>query len=112
MSNVFKGKVGEEIATKYLLDKGYEILERNYRFGKLELDIIAVRDNILVFVEVKARKSARYGYPESSVTKAKFQNMVLAAENYRHTVAWRGPFRFDIILRNKDYNTINKKSPR
>lgn len=54
MDHIKKGRLGEELAVKYLLDKGYLILERNYQIGKLELDIIACKDSILYIVEVKS----------------------------------------------------------
>jgi putative endonuclease len=58
------GKEGEEIATKYLESKGYQILARNYRMGHQEIDIIAQVQGIYVFVEVKSRSSSDFGFPE------------------------------------------------
>ncbi len=66
-----KGSYGEELAKKFLLKKGYIILEENYHFGHGELDLIAKDGETIVFVEVKYRKSLEYGRPEYSVTKQK-----------------------------------------
>ena len=65
------GKKGEELAVNHLLKKGYNILERNYRFDKAEVDIIAQKKDILAVVEVKTRTSADFGNPESFVSKKK-----------------------------------------
>ena len=69
------GKYGEDIACKFLIKLGYKIIERNYRFGKGEIDIIADDNGTLVFVEVKTRENLNFGPPELAVTKAK-QNQI------------------------------------
>lgn len=78
------GDEGEELAVELLVNKGYEIIKRNYRFGKGELDIIAKDPNEegLVFIEVKSRKSLEYGYPEESITKSKIKQLKRIAELY------------------------------
>lgn len=58
------GKEGEEIAAKYLESKGYEILARNYRLKRWEIDIIGKENEVYVFVEVKSRSSSNFGFPE------------------------------------------------
>lgn len=75
-------RLGEDIATNYLQKKGYRILERNFRKGYGEIDIIAVKDNTLVFVEVKTRKSNSYGTPLESITHWKIRPLVRTAEFY------------------------------
>ncbi|WP_317899102.1 YraN family protein [Aurantibacillus circumpalustris] len=75
-----QGQEGEIIARKYLISKGYELLELNWRFRKYEIDIIAKKDETIVFVEVKTRKSNTFGEPEVFVTKQK-QNFLIAAAN-------------------------------
>ena len=65
------GKAGEEIALKFLKEKGFEIIEQNYRYGHGEIDIIAKDGEIIVFIEVKTRKNLEFGPPEMSVTKNK-----------------------------------------
>ena len=76
MSNISLGKNGEDIAVKYLEKQGYKILERNKRFSKLcEIDIIALDRNILVFVEVKTRKTNICGHPFEAITKTKYNHI-------------------------------------
>jgi len=77
-----KGKQGEELAVTFLIEKGFEIVERNYRYGKGELDIIAREKEFLVFVEVKSRESLEYGLPEEAVTKRKIAQIRKIAEAY------------------------------
>ena len=76
------GKDGEEMAARWLENKGYEILHRNWRHSHYEIDIVAAKASFLHFVEVKARNFSAYGYPEDSVTKKKFKNLQKAADQY------------------------------
>ncbi len=76
------GRWGEQAAAEYLQGCGYQILARNFRTAHGEIDIIARQENVLVFVEVKARSSNRYGYPELSVTPRKRMHLLSAAEKY------------------------------
>jgi putative endonuclease len=76
------GKWGESKAADYLQSKGYTILERNVRTAHGEIDIVAVREGLLVFVEVRTRSSHNFGYPEESVTRRKQAYMLSAAEEY------------------------------
>lgn len=78
------GSEGEEIAAKYLAEKGFEIIERNYFHGHGEIDIIAIdpRDNYLVFVEVKTRNSMDYGDPAYAINKKKIGQIKKVAELY------------------------------
>ncbi|MBL7725702.1 MAG: YraN family protein [Chitinophagaceae bacterium] len=76
------GKEGEEMAAKWLITKGYTILQRNWRHSYHELDIVASKGKFLHFVEVKARKASPFGNPEDSVTKKKFKNLQKAADEY------------------------------
>lgn len=91
------GNKAEEMAAKMLEKKGYEILERNYTFGKGEIDIIAEKDGWLVFVEVRARSNTDYGFPEQTITKAKANLIKKTAENYIYENDWHGNVRFDIV---------------
>lgn len=92
-----RGLAGENLAVTYLQKKGYEILERNFRSGKSEIDVIAKKDDVLVFVEVKARSSSKFGNPEDFVDEKKAAKIVEGAENYIESEKWDGPIRFDII---------------
>jgi putative endonuclease len=80
------GKKGEDWAAGWLTEKGFVILHRNWRYGRYEVDIIARRGNLLHFIEIKSRRSDRYGHPEESVTPKKIRNMMQAA------LAWRIQF--------------------
>jgi putative endonuclease len=91
------GKRGEEIAVAHLEGKGYRILERNWRWGKQEIDIIARDGNFLVIVEVKTRSSNVFAEPEASVTKQKQRTLVQAANAFVNYRRQRGEVRFDII---------------
>ncbi len=91
------GKAGEELAAVMLAGKGYRILERNWRFGKEEIDIIARDGNFIVFVEVKTRSSNVFAEPEASVTKAKQRVLVRAANAYVNYRRFGGEVRFDIV---------------
>jgi putative endonuclease len=77
-------KRGEDLAAKILSEKGYEIIERNYRFSHGEIDIIAIdpKNNCTVFVEVKARQNLEYGEPEYAITKTKQKQIRKLAELY------------------------------
>lgn len=91
------GKLGEEIAVKYLEDKGYEILERNWRNRHKEIDIIAKDGKELVIVEVKTRKSSNYGEPDLAVNKQKQRLLIYAANAYIFRNNLDINTRFDII---------------
>ena len=91
------GKQGEEIAVKYLTDKGYEILERNWRNRHKEIDIIAKDGDELVIVEVKCRKSSNYGDPDLAVNKQKQRLLVAAANAYIFRNKLDVDTRFDIV---------------
>jgi putative endonuclease len=91
------GQKGEEIAAKYLEDKGYSILEKNWRFKNLEADIIATTSKILVIAEVKTRKSNYFGEPETFVNKQKQKNLIKTAQEYIERNKLDLEVRFDII---------------
>lgn len=78
------GDKGEDLAAEFLADKGYEIIERNYRYGHGEIDIIAMDNNRaeLVFVEVKSRHNLDYGYPEEQISIGKQKQIRKIAEAY------------------------------
>ncbi len=92
-----KGLRGEQIASDYLKDKGYQIISKNYRFRRSEVDLIAKRQETLVFVEVKFHQNKGYGFPEESVSLAQQARVSQAAEHYIYESNWEGDIRFDII---------------
>ncbi len=95
-----KGKIGENIACKYLKENNYEILKRNYRCKQGEIDIIAYDKNKeeLVFFEVKMRSTLKYGAPSESVQKVKQNHILKTAKFYKYKNKIKNtPIRFDII---------------
>lgn len=91
------GKRGEDLAASYLEQQGYEVVARNYRYRRAEVDLIVRRDDWLVFVEVKARTSEAFGYPESFVDARKAALLMQAAEAFIYANDWHGHVRFDVI---------------
>lgn len=91
------GIKGELIAKDFLLTKGYQILATNWCHGKKEVDIIAHKDNFLVFAEVKTRSNFNYGFPEEAVTLQKKNFLKMAAEAYVDANPTTFALRFDII---------------
>ena len=91
------GKMGEELAVNYLIGKGYEVLERNWRNKHKELDIVAKDGGTLVIVEVKTRQSDSFGEPDLAVTRQKQKYLVYAANTYVFSKGLDLDIRFDII---------------
>lgn len=79
------GRFGEDEAEKYLKQKGYKILERNFSCKRGEIDIIALDKEEIVFIEIKARISLKYGLPSEAVTKYKLKHIYKTAEYYLYT---------------------------
>ena len=92
------GKYGESVAVDFLKQNGYTILEQNWRYSRNEIDIIAKDpDDTIVFVEVKARSTAYFGYPEEAVSAKKQQLLLEAANEYLVEQGLENELRFDII---------------
>ena len=92
------GKEGEDRAARFLSKQGYKILERNYSTRSGEIDLIALHQGIIVFVEVKTRTSNAFGAPELAVTPQKQRSMVKAALGYiKHKKLHQVPCRFDVV---------------
>ncbi len=92
------GILAEELAAVYFQKKGYVILERNFRAPCGEIDLILQDGPELVFVEVKARASARYGLPQEAVTLHKQRQIVKTAAWYMNSKGWSEcPVRFDVV---------------
>lgn len=91
------GRWGEQAAAEYLEKQGYILLERNFRTAHGEVDIIARQNNVLVFVEVKARSSNRYGAPEYSVTPKKRMHILSTAQEYILAHPEFSTWRMDVI---------------
>ena len=103
------GRLGEQLATEYLLREGYQIIERNYIFDKAEIDIIAQKDEgEIIVIEVKTRNTAFFGDPQSFVTPGKIKLLVKAANEYmiQHTLDKEVQFDIIAILKNKTTEKI------
>ncbi len=95
--NLELGNQGEDWAAQWLQDQGYEVWLRNYRYGKAEIDIIARKEKLLVFVEVKTRTNVSFGDPEIAVSRVKIGHIKKAAEHFIHLNDWPHDIRFDVI---------------
>tara|TARA_R110001583_G_scaffold159537_1_gene311362 strand:- start:288 stop:647 length:360 start_codon:yes stop_codon:yes gene_type:complete len=91
------GEKGEALAVEFLQKKGYTIKEQNWRFKKAEVDIIAVKDEILAVIEVKTRSSNYFGNPQDFVNQKKIQLLVEAINEYVTKKELDVEVRFDII---------------
>lgn len=91
------GSKGENLAAEFLERKGFTVVARNYRYNRGEIDLIVQRDNWLIFVEVKTRRSSEYGEPEDFVDGLKIKKMFEAAEDYIFRFDWQGHVRFDVV---------------
>ena len=92
------GTIGEKIAQKYLENNGYEIIEKNYYTKMGEIDIIAKKDNYIIFVEVKTRTSEKYGKPSEAVNKIKKLHMKRSAGIFlKENNFSKYVIRFDVI---------------
>lgn len=92
-----KGREAEDLAADFLSQQGYEIVHRNFRYKRSEIDLIVKRENWLVFVEVKMRSSDAYGYPEEFVDYKKAKNIVYGAEQYTYENNYNGNVRYDVV---------------
>lgn len=91
------GKIGEELAAKFLEKKGYEIHVRNWRFKKGELDIVAEKNNTMVFVEVKTRKSSYLAEPRITISMKKQKMLITTADIYLKLNKISKESQFDVI---------------
>lgn len=91
------GSLGEGLAADYLAVKGFALLHQNWRHSHWEVDIIVEKDSILHFVEVKTRKTKKFGHPEESVGKKKMQNLINAAEAFVYQNPQWKRIQFDIL---------------
>ena len=98
LDRISLGKAGEDCACRELERRGYAILARRYRSRLGEIDIVAREGETVVFVEVKARRSSRFGHPQEAVTWTKRAHMIKAALAYlkARRVGDR-PIRFDVV---------------
>ena len=91
------GRKGESLAKTHLENAGYEILDENWTHGKAEVDLIAYKDKVIIFAEVKTRTGNGFGEPEDFVDARKQKLLVSAADEYIYLMDHQGDVRFDII---------------
>jgi len=106
------GKKGEEFAIDFLIEAGYKILEKNYRFQKAEVDIIALKGLVLAIVEVKTRSTDYFGNPQDFVNPKKIKLLLSAIDHYVVEKDLDVEVRFDIIaviLQKKEKKLVHLK---
>lgn len=103
-NHISLGKMGERLAVVYLKERGFHILHQNWRHGHLEIDIIAAKQNVLHFIEVKTRRNTKFGYPEDGVTPEKISKLTDAGVEFQYQYPEWKIIQFDIlsILLNAD----------
>jgi len=99
---ILKGREGESRAELFLKEKGFEIVARNYRHKRSEIDLIVQKENWLVFVEVRMRNSTVYGHPEETISRAKQKKVMEGAAHYLEETKWAGNVRYDIVAITKN----------
>lgn len=100
-SHILIGKQGEREGIEYLEQSGYQILEKNYRTRAGEIDCIAKHKDILVFIEIKTRRSRQFGLPQEAVSIAKQRKIIKSAKIYLQHKSYNQnlsiPIRFDVL---------------
>ncbi len=91
------GATGEALGAAYLAQAGFCITEKNWRHGRFEVDIIASKKDTLHFIEIKTRRTEKFGLPEEHVGKKKMQNLINAAEQYLYLQPQWQRIQFDIL---------------
>lgn len=97
MWNKNTGFKGEEMASVYLQQNGFNVIERNWRFKHWEVDIIASKNDRLHFFEIKTRTTSKYGKPEESISYKKMKNLKNAAEEYQYKNPHWKYVQFDVL---------------
>ena len=92
------GQQGEDLAAEFLTARGYKILERNYRAGHQELDIIASQDGVLHFVEVKTRHTTQFGFGEDAMHSKKIDRLLQAIDAYLGNIDVDPEWQLDLIV--------------
>lgn len=100
------GKEGEKFALDFIQQKGYTVLEVNYRLHPYEVDIIAMDKEVVVFIEVKTRQTDEYGHPIEFITGKKEQNLIKVADYYLQYQVTGKEGRFDVITLLKQADTF------
>ncbi|MFH1657334.1 MAG: YraN family protein [bacterium] len=107
--NLKIGGLGEDIAKAYLENKGYKIIERNYRTKYAEIDIVAKKEGVLVFVEVRTKTGKMFGIPEETINKRKKEKLKRNAIAYMTKKEWKGLGRIDAVCIVLKPDLLNKR---
>ena len=91
------GRWGEELAEKYFCERGYQIIERNFRHSRNEIDLVAVKNSKLHFIEVKTRRTKRYGLPEEAVDEIKIGSLLKVGEAFLYKHPGYKKVQFDVL---------------
>lgn len=102
------GKTGEDLAGIWFEEKGYTILHKNWRHKNLEVDIIATKNNMLHFIEVKAVTTLKFGNPEDKVSEKKIRNLINASEEYLFQNPQWQRIQFDVLSITMIKNTVTE----
>ncbi|MDX5477360.1 MAG: YraN family protein [Cyclobacteriaceae bacterium] len=98
------GKEAEELVKTWLVGRGYQFVEANFRYKHAEIDLIFTYKGLLVFVEVKFRSGTGFGFAEEFVDSTKRKLIVKAADHFIHLKDWQKDIRFDIVTVYRDKN--------
>jgi putative endonuclease len=96
-SHLEVGKMGEELAKSFLKKQGYKIIEQNYKTKYSEIDLVASKQKMLVFVEVRTKIGENFGTPEETINKNKIRKLLGNAKAYMFIKKWDGLSRIDAI---------------
>jgi putative endonuclease len=99
------GKIGEALAVKWFAQNGYQILHENWRYKNLEVDIIASKNNMLHFIEVKTVTTLKFGNPEDKISAKKIKNLIDASEAFLYEYPQWKRIQFDALA-----ITLNKNA--
>ncbi len=91
------GKEGERLALAYFIQNGYHIIYQNWRFAHWEIDLIASKNQVLHFIEVKTRTNSKFGFPEDEVTPKKMKFLMQSADEFLHRHPQWQRIQYDIL---------------
>jgi putative endonuclease len=101
------GKKGERLAACWLSERGFQIMFKNWRYRRGEIDIIARKHGVLHFIEVKTSRTDSFGFPEERITKRKWRSLIISSMAFLDGFSEDAPFQFDIISIFIGSNTAN-----
>ncbi len=100
------GRIGEALGKTFLENQAYEILHLNWKHSYYEIDIIAAKDDVLHFIEVKTRRSQQFGLPEESVDEKKLEKIMKAAEQFMYLYPAWIKIQYDVLSISLGINNI------